>query len=143
MRFFFNDTATTEIYTLSLHDALPISAVASGSPRSSPRRAHGWLRWGPTNRTRLSYYELSLAALEPARRVIVLRVHASNFRTVGFVESVEIEDLCRLGVPVVDDLGSGALADGIEALGDEPDVRRSIRAGVALACCSGDKLLGG
>jgi L-seryl-tRNA(Ser) seleniumtransferase len=98
---------------------------------------------GTTNRTRLSDYELALAALEPARRAIVLRVHASNFRTVGFVESVEIEDLCHLGVPVVDDLGSGALADGIEALADEPDVRRSIRAGVALACCSGDKLLGG
>jgi L-seryl-tRNA(Ser) seleniumtransferase len=98
---------------------------------------------GTTNRTRLSDYERALAALEPARRVIVLRVHASNFRIVGFVESVEIEDLCRLGVPVVDDLGSGALADGIEALGDEPDVRRSVRAGVALACCSGDKLLGG
>lgn len=98
---------------------------------------------GTTNRTRLSDYEDALAALEPARPTIVLRVHASNFRTVGFVESVEIEDLCRLGVPVVDDLGSGALADGIGALGDEPDVRRSIRAGVALACCSGDKLLGG
>jgi L-seryl-tRNA(Ser) seleniumtransferase len=98
---------------------------------------------GTTNRTRLSDYERALAALEPARRTIVLRVHASNFRTVGFVESVEIEELCGLGVPVVDDLGSGALADGIGALGDEPDVRRSIRAGVALACCSGDKLLGG
>ncbi len=98
---------------------------------------------GTTNRTRLSDYADALAALEPARQTIVLRVHASNFRTVGFVESVEIEDLCRLGVPVVDDLGSGALADGIGALGDEPDVRRSVRARVALACCSGDKLLGG
>ncbi len=107
-------------------------------------QAGAWLvEVGTTNRTRLSDYEDALAALEPARQTIVLRVHASNFRTVGFVESVEIEDLCRLGVPVVDDLGSGALADGIGVLGDEPDVRRSVRARVALACCSGDKLLGG
>ncbi len=98
---------------------------------------------GTTNRTRLADYEHALATPEPDRPAIVLRVHTSNFRTVGFVESVEVEDLCQLGVPVVNDLGSGALADGIAALGDEPDVRRSIRAGVALACCSGDKLLGG
>ncbi len=98
---------------------------------------------GTTNRTRLSDYEHALEALDPGRPAIVLRVHPSNFRSVGFVKSVEIEDLCRLGVPVVDDLGSGALAEGIEAMGDEPDLRRSIRAGVALACCSGDKLLGG
>ena len=98
---------------------------------------------GTTNRTRLTDYAGALAALEPERRAIILRVHPSNFRTVGFVESVEIEDLCGLGVPVIDDLGSGALAAGIDALGDEPDVRNSIRAGVAVACFSGDKLLGG
>jgi L-seryl-tRNA(Ser) seleniumtransferase len=98
---------------------------------------------GTTNRTRLTDYARALAALAPERRAIVLRVHPSNFRAVGFVESVEIEDLCSLGVQVIDDLGSGALAVGIEALSDEPDVRRSIRAGVALACFSGDKLLGG
>jgi L-seryl-tRNA(Ser) seleniumtransferase len=70
-------------------------------------------------------------------------VHPSNFRTVGFVEEVAVEELCGLGVPVVDDLGSGALARDIETLADEPDVRRSLSAGVALACFSGDKLLGG
>jgi L-seryl-tRNA(Ser) seleniumtransferase len=98
---------------------------------------------GTTNRTRLSDYERALGPDTGA----VLRAHQSNFRTVGFVEEVEIEDLCRLasgaGVPVVDDLGSGALAERIPELGDEPSVRRSVAAGCAVACFSGDKLLGG
>jgi L-seryl-tRNA(Ser) seleniumtransferase len=72
-------------------------------------------------------------------------VHPSNFRAVGFVEDVSIESLCGLGVPVIDDIGSGVLADasGIPVLGDEPPLKRSIKAGAALVCCSGDKLLGG
>lgn len=98
---------------------------------------------GTTNRTRLADYERALQHADPSRPVVVLRVHPSNFRVVGFVGGVEIEDLCRLGVPVIDDLGSGALAGGVAAIGDEPDVRRSVGAGVALATCSGDKLLGG
>ena len=69
----------------------------------------------------------------------MLRVHQSNFRQLGFVEDVPIEALCELGVPVIDDVGSGALA----ALHDEPPVRRSVAAGAALVCFSGDKLLGG
>ncbi|HET9720518.1 MAG TPA: L-seryl-tRNA(Sec) selenium transferase [Solirubrobacteraceae bacterium] len=97
---------------------------------------------GTTNRTRVADYERALRALEGDTSV-VLRVHPSNFRAVGFVEEVEIEALCELGVPVVDDLGSGALARELELLRDEPDVRRSVRAGVGLACFSGDKLLGG
>lgn len=97
---------------------------------------------GTTNRTRLEDYQRALGDLQGTASPIVLRVHASNFRTVGFTESVEIEALCGLGVPVVDDLGSGALAD-IPALADEPDVRRSVAAGADLACFSGDKLLGG
>jgi L-seryl-tRNA(Ser) seleniumtransferase len=97
---------------------------------------------GTTNRTRLEDYQQAISSLEPSVNPIVLRVHASNFRTVGFTESVEIEALCGLGVPVVDDLGSGALAD-LPLLADEPDVRRSLAAGVAVACFSGDKLLGG
>jgi L-seryl-tRNA(Ser) seleniumtransferase len=56
---------------------------------------------------------------------------------------VAIEDLCALGVPVIDDVGSGVLADSMLALGDEPAIRRSVAAGAALVCCSGDKLLGG
>src|SRR3954464_13592039 len=76
-----------------------------------------------------------------------MRAHQSNFRTVGFVEEVEIEQLCaaaaRAGVPVIDDVGSGALASGLPELADEPPVRRSVAAGCAVACFSGDKLLGG
>ena len=59
------------------------------------------------------------------------------------MQEVEIEELCELGVPVIDDVGSGNLAEDIEALADEPPVRRSVRAGAALVCFSGDKLLGG
>jgi L-seryl-tRNA(Ser) seleniumtransferase len=99
---------------------------------------------GTTNRTRLRDYESGLAAAGDASAVI-LRVHPSNFRTVGFVEEVSIEELCRLGVPVIDDVGSGVLTEtvGIPTLGDEPAIRRSIEAGAAVVCCSADKLLGG
>src|SRR5262249_50568343 len=69
----------------------------------------------------------------------ILRVHQSNFRQLGFVEDVPIEALCELGPAVIDDVGSGAL----EPVHDEPDVRRSVAAGAALTCFSGDKLLGG
>jgi L-seryl-tRNA(Ser) seleniumtransferase len=94
---------------------------------------------GTTNRTRVADYR---AALEDG--AVVLRVHQSNFRTVGFVQDATIEELCALGVPVVDDLGSGVLAGGLDALlADEPPVRASVAAGVALVCFSGDKLLGG
>ena len=94
---------------------------------------------GTTNRTRLADYA---AALGPETAAI-LRAHPSNFRALGFVESVEIEDLCGLAVPVIDDVGSGVLADDIALLADEPAVRRSVRAGAAVVCFSGDKLLGG
>src|ERR671932_450959 len=59
------------------------------------------------------------------------------------VEAVEIEALCGLGVPVIDDVGSGVLAGDLELLADEPPVRRSVAAGAAVVCFSGDKLLGG
>jgi L-seryl-tRNA(Ser) seleniumtransferase len=94
---------------------------------------------GTANRTRAADYA---AVLGPDTGAI-LRVHPSNFRTVGFVESVNIEELCGLGVPVIDDVGSGVLADEIALLADEPPVRRSVRAGAAVVCFSGDKLLGG
>jgi L-seryl-tRNA(Ser) seleniumtransferase len=94
---------------------------------------------GTTNRTRLDDYRRARGPQTGA----VLRAHASNFRTIGFVEQVEIEPLCSLGVPVIDDVGSGVLADELELLADEPAVRRSVRAGAALVCFSGDKLLGG
>jgi L-seryl-tRNA(Ser) seleniumtransferase len=96
---------------------------------------------GTTNRTRLDDYARAIAA--EAGVTAVLRAHQSNFRTVGFVEDVEIEALCGLGPPVIDDVGSGALASGLVALREEPPVRRSVLAGAALVCFSGDKLLGG
>jgi L-seryl-tRNA(Ser) seleniumtransferase len=71
---------------------------------------------------------------------VILRVHQSNFRSVGFVSEVGIEELCGLGVPVIDDVGSGVLAEPVE---DEPWLRRSVAAGATLVCCSADKLLGG
>jgi L-seryl-tRNA(Ser) seleniumtransferase len=94
---------------------------------------------GTTNRTRISDYR---DAIGPATGA-VLRAHPSNFRTLGFVEHVEIEELCTLPVPVIDDLGSGLLAAHLQALEEEPPVLRSVRAGAALVCFSGDKLLGG
>jgi L-seryl-tRNA(Ser) seleniumtransferase len=95
---------------------------------------------GTTNRTRLSDYERALA---PAEQAVILRVHPSNFRAIGFVEEVSIEELCGLSASVIDDVGSGVLAESVLALADEPAIRRSVKAGAALVCCSGDKLLGG
>ncbi|MEN3285486.1 MAG: L-seryl-tRNA(Ser) seleniumtransferase [Solirubrobacteraceae bacterium] len=94
---------------------------------------------GTTNRTRLGDYGAALGE----RTGAILRAHPSNFRTLGFTEEVEIEALCSLGAPVIDDVGSGVLADDLEALADEPAVRRSVRAGAAIVCFSADKLLGG
>jgi L-seryl-tRNA(Ser) seleniumtransferase len=95
---------------------------------------------GTTNRTRLDDYRRALTG-----DATILRVHQSNFRTVGFVQDVEIEGLTSLGAPVIDDVGSGVLADasGMAELGAEPSIKRSIAAGAATVCCSGDKLLGG
>jgi L-seryl-tRNA(Ser) seleniumtransferase len=94
---------------------------------------------GTTNRTRLADYERAIEADTGA----ILRAHPSNFRQLGFVEEVAIEELCTLGPPVIDDVGSGLLADELALLRDEPPVRRSVGAGAALVCFSGDKLLGG
>src|SRR5689334_1855177 len=94
---------------------------------------------GTTNRTRLRDFAAALGE----RTGAILRAHPSNFRAVGFVEDVSIEALCGLGVPVIDDVGSGVLADDVPLLAEEPSVRRSVRAGAALVCFSGDKLLGG
>ena len=91
---------------------------------------------GTTNRTRAADYEREGAAL-------LLRVHQSNFRQVGFSEQPALKELAavarRLGVPLLDDLGSGAFVD----LGDEPTAAQSLAAGADLVCFSGDKLLGG
>jgi L-seryl-tRNA(Ser) seleniumtransferase len=96
---------------------------------------------GTTNRTRLADYERAVRS-GGDEVAAIMRVHPSNFRALGFVSEVGVEQLCELGVPVIDDVGSGVLAD-LPALADEPPLRRSVAAGAALVCCSGDKLLGG
>jgi L-seryl-tRNA(Ser) seleniumtransferase len=94
---------------------------------------------GTTNRTRVSDYE---AAIGPDTAVL-LRVHQSNFRVVGFTEQPALDELALVAqshkLTLVDDLGSGALID----IGDEPTARASLAAGADLVCFSGDKLLGG
>jgi L-seryl-tRNA(Ser) seleniumtransferase len=94
---------------------------------------------GTTNRTRRADYARAIGDATGA----ILRAHPSNFRQLGFVQEVEIEELCELGVPVIDDVGSGAVAEGVPELAEEPLVKRSVAAGAAIVCFSGDKLLGG
>jgi L-seryl-tRNA(Ser) seleniumtransferase len=94
---------------------------------------------GTTNRTRVSDYERAIGA----ETALLLRVHQSNFRVVGFSELPALAELAdvaaRHELPLLDDLGSGAL----RALGDEPTPAESLRAGADLVTFSGDKLLGG
>src|SRR5258708_28141102 len=77
----------------------------------------------------------------------LLRVHPSNFKHTGFTENPSLEELVALsqssGLPLVEDLGSGCLADLSEYGVSEPTVRQSIDAGVSVVMFSGDKLLGG
>ncbi len=99
---------------------------------------------GTTNITRQSDYEKAIAPNTAA----FLRVHCSNYRITGHTESVSLEDLVALGrkhqLPVIDDIGSGALIDFARfAFRDEPVARHSIAAGADLVLFSGDKLLGG
>lgn len=99
---------------------------------------------GTTNRTHLRDYAAALTE----RTALILRAHHSNFRIVGFTTEPRIDELVELGqrhgIPVVDDLGSGALLDTEEfGLGHEPMVQESLQAGVDVVTFSGDKLLGG
>ena len=99
---------------------------------------------GTTNKVRISDYEEAL----DAGAGLVMRVHRSNFRIVGFTEEPALADIVKAahsaGRSVIDDLGSGALLDTSKyGLGHEPTVQESIAAGVDLICFSGDKLLGG
>ncbi|MFQ5491351.1 MAG: L-seryl-tRNA(Sec) selenium transferase [Phycisphaerae bacterium] len=99
---------------------------------------------GTTNRTRIADYADAIDEDTAA----LMRVHTSNYRVVGFTEDASIDQLVELAhrhdLPVIDDLGSGALLDFSQFdLPPEPGVCASIGAGVDLVCFSGDKLLGG
>lgn len=99
---------------------------------------------GTTNKTHLEDYENAINENTGA----LLKVHTSNFKILGFTESVSIKEICDLGkeknIPVIEDIGSGVLVDlskyGLEY---EPTVQDSIKAGVDIVSFSGDKLLGG
>jgi L-seryl-tRNA(Ser) seleniumtransferase len=99
---------------------------------------------GTTNRTRIGDY----AAAINEHTAAILRVHTSNYRIAGFSEETPLEELAdlarRSNLPLIDDLGSGALVD-LAALGlsGEPVPSRSVAAGADLVCFSADKLLGG
>ena len=105
---------------------------------------------GTTNRVRREDYAAALQSDASA----ILRVHSSNFKMIGFVKEVPIDELVAVAqqasavrekpVTVLDDLGSGALLDtGAFGLSREPMPQDSVRAGVDVTCFSGDKLLGG
>ena len=94
---------------------------------------------GTTNRTTAEDYDRAVGP----ETALLLRVHQSNFRVVGFAAQPALAELAAVArrheLPLVDDLGSGAFVD----LGDEPTARDSLAGGADLVCFSGDKLLGG
>jgi L-seryl-tRNA(Ser) seleniumtransferase len=94
---------------------------------------------GTTNRTSAADYERAIGP----ETALILRVHQSNFRVVGFTDRPSLADAAAVarshGLPLLDDLGSGAFVP----LHDEPSARESLAAGADLVCFSGDKLLGG
>jgi len=99
---------------------------------------------GTTNRTHLRDFAEALTENTGA----LFRAHTSNYKVIGFTKAVELEELVALGrahgIPVVDDVGSGALVDLDRfGFGEEPVVPRSIATGADLVCFSGDKLVGG
>ena len=99
---------------------------------------------GTTNRTRISDYQQAIND----RTKLILRVHPSNYRIIGFTERPSVNQVADLankaGIPSFEDLGSGCLID-LSAFGvkDEPVVGESLKAGISLVSFSGDKMLGG
>ena len=98
---------------------------------------------GTTNRTRLSDYRRAISA----KTGLVLKVHPSNYRVVGFTDTADLAALAEVaagqGVPLLYDVGSGLLDRYRGVPDDEPAVTEALRAGADLVCFSGDKLLGG
>jgi len=99
---------------------------------------------GTTNKTHISDYEDAITENTKA----LLKVHTSNYRIVGFTETVTSEELRPIAtehdLPIIEDLGSGSLIDLSKyGITYEPTVQDTIRAGVDVVCFSGDKLLGG
>jgi L-seryl-tRNA(Ser) seleniumtransferase len=99
---------------------------------------------GTTNRTRAADFENAITA----QTALLLHVHPSNFRVIGFTEEVTLQEMAELAhkhqLLAVDDLGSGALLDtAVYGLAHEPMPQESLRAGADLVTFSGDKLLGG
>jgi len=99
---------------------------------------------GTTNRTYLSDYQMAIGP----QTALLLKVHTSNFRVMGFTSDVLLQDLVQLGrehhLPVIDDLGSGCFVDLTQyGLEKEPTVQEAIQTGVDVVTFSGDKLLGG
>jgi L-seryl-tRNA(Ser) seleniumtransferase len=99
---------------------------------------------GTTNRTYRRDYQAAITD----QTALLMRVHYSNFRQIGFIHETPLEELVELGrargIPVVDDLGSGSLLDtAAYGLAHEPMPQESLAAGADLVSFSGDKLLGG
>lgn len=99
---------------------------------------------GTTNRTHLYDYENSINE----NTGVLLKVHTSNFKIMGFTEEVSLEELVNLGkeksVPVIEDIGSGVLIDLSKyGFSYEPTVQESVKKGVDIVTFSGDKMLGG
>lgn len=105
---------------------------------------------GTTNRTRFDDYNEAIASTGAAA-ALVLKVHQSNYRIVGFAEAASVPELATLPVPLVVDIGSGLLDEACPWLRDgppvwlkgEPAARQCLAAGANLVTFSGDKLLGG
>jgi L-seryl-tRNA(Ser) seleniumtransferase len=99
---------------------------------------------GTTNRTHLKDYEQAIGDAT----ALLLKVHTSNYRVIGFTAEVSLEELVQLGkryaLPVMNDLGSGCFIDlAAYGLPKEPTVQEAVRAGADVVTFSGDKLLGG
>jgi L-seryl-tRNA(Ser) seleniumtransferase len=104
----------------------------------------GLVEVGTTNRTYKQDYERAIGAETAA----LLKVHPSNFQISGFVHTTTISELAMIGdarhIPVIEDLGSGALIETARfGLGHEPTIRESLASGANVVTASGDKLLGG